>query len=188
MTYIEQMPFMGILVITLAVWCVFMQLYHRINREYPNISHAFWLLLSSGYASIFIVLYLWPVSFRALSPDCYIGRVQLIPFHTIMQTSCLHTVGNLAVPFFMPFFLRYNFYRESVKKTMLCSFFIAAMIEPAQFMINQCTRFPNFVVDIDDCILQVTGCAIGIGVIAIRRRVLRKGQSDKCRHSGKAIK
>ena len=182
------MPFMGILITSLAVWGVWMWIYHCIKREYPNISHAFWLMLSSGYASIFIVLYLWPVSSRALSPDYYIGKVQLIPFHTIMQTSCLHTVGNLAVPFFMPFFLHYNFYKESVKKTMLCSFFIVAMIEPAQFMINQCTRFPNFVVDIDDCILQVTGCAIGIGVIAFRRRVLRKGQSNKFPHPGRSIK
>lgn len=188
LTYIEQIPYMGVFIITLAVWGIRMGLYYCIKRENPKITHIFWLLLSSGYAVIFIVFYIWPVSFKALSPEYNIGKVQMIPFHTMMQTSCLHIAGNLAIPFLLPFLLHYNFLSQSVKKTMLYSLLVAAMIEPVQLMINRCTHFPNFVVDIDDWILQVIGCAIGVGVISFWRLVIRKDQFYKRPPSGRCRK
>ncbi len=45
------------------------------------------------------------------------------------------------------------------------------MIEPAQFLINRLTRFPKYVVDIDDSIMQISGCIIGLMLVSVFRQM-----------------
>lgn len=51
------------------------------------------------------------------------------------------------------------------------SVFLAVMIEPARFLINRLTRFSKYVVDIDDSIMQISGCIIGLMLVGVFRQM-----------------
>ena len=63
--------------------------------------------------------------------------------------------------------LIYIILRASVKKISIISILAGIFIEPIQLLINLITGFPNYVIDIDDFMLQIAGILVGLFIITL---------------------
>ena len=60
--------------------------------------------------------------------------------------------------------------RASVKKISIISILAGIFIEPIQLLINLITGFPNYVIDIDDFMLQIAGILVGLFIITLAEK------------------
>ncbi|MFJ7819823.1 VanZ family protein [Bacillus toyonensis] len=92
---------------------------------------------------------------------------QLIPFHEIYKTffitgNYIQVFGNLLLLFPLGVYMGLLSKKAiSVKYVFKMSLFTTLMIEIIQLIIDYITFMPNKIFDVDDIILNVTGCLLG---------------------------
>jgi glycopeptide antibiotics resistance protein len=74
-------------------------------------------------------------------------------------------IGNILVTVPLPWLLYWDFRRLGAKKAGALAMLLTLLIEPFQALIDLLYRFPANVIDVDDAILNASGCIIGIFAI-----------------------
>lgn len=169
-TYLSQFPYNDLFVLSCQIWILYIGYYLLKHKSYIG----FRKLIISGFTVLYIVFF-WQLYVR-IPPCRAIGKspyviLQMVPFHTIKHSNYISTFGNLVMLIFLPIALYLNL--GSFKWTWIVSIFISVMIEPVQFLIDWMTRFPQYVVDIDDTIMQMSGCIIGLLLVSGFRQLGR---------------
>lgn len=167
-TYLYQFPYGNIFTTTGLLWLIYMGFYLLKHKSCVSLKRLIASGLSILYIVLFLTLFVIPSSFRPAKEGPYI-ILQLVPFHTIKYSNYISTFGNLIMLIFLPIILYLNL--GSLKKICIFAGLIPVMIEPVQFIIDWLTRFPNFVVDIDDFILQLSGSIIGLFFVISFRHI-----------------
>lgn len=164
-TYLTQFPYENIFVTSVLIWIGYYALKGKrpVNRKDFILSG-----LNILYFVSLVFLYFIPASYTPIHRGPYM-ILQPVPFRTIQSSSFIHLSGHIIIVMLVPILLRLNAF--SFRKICSLSLLTALTIEPLQFVINAITRFPNFVIDIDDFILQLSGCTIGIICIAVLPRI-----------------
>jgi glycopeptide antibiotics resistance protein len=93
-----------------------------------------------------------------------------VPFKTIMEyvrmghIGILFTqiIGNILVTLPLPFVVWFYSGQRKIKQVCVLSLIATAAIEPAQLLINVFLGGPSNIIDVDDLILNLVGCALGL--------------------------
>ena len=171
-TYLSYFPFQKILLIAIFFWITYIVFWGKEN--YKEFILNFKRLIISGitmiYTMYFIYIYLMPRSFGA-THEPYI-LFQLVPFKTISSINFINIIGHILIIMLMPLLI--YAITNSIRKARVYSIAITVMIEPLQMFIDWCSRFPHFVIDIDDFILQMMGCVLGMILVVMYRQLFQK--------------
>ena len=170
-TYLAQFPFGTLAGLAVVVTGAFAALYFMRHRTSPSLS---WLLLRAAtiyYLLLFLALFWYPATLRGTQDDASLLPlvIQLIPLSTLLHADPVSTWGTFAL--LVPLPVLVYLHCRSMKRTCAAALVIALLIEPVQLLINTLTGFPNFVVDVDDVLLQLLGCVAGMLVIAAAKRL-----------------
>lgn len=184
-TYISQIPYGAILITAGVIWILYMGFYKIKHKCTMSLSQAIKSGVSIAYIVLFITLYATPASYRPAREGPYL-ILQLIPFNTIKYSNYISTFGNMLMLLFVPILLYLNL--NSLKKTCIFAVLIPVLIEPGQFIIDWLTRFPNFVVDVDDFMLQFAGSMIGLLLILLFRKMVKRQRIYLCERGKKTWK
>ncbi|KAB2399950.1 VanZ family protein [Bacillus cereus] len=112
----------------------------------------------------FPIMYLYKSSSAEITQSMF---YQLIPFHEIYKTffvtgNYIQVFGNLLLLFPLGVYMGLLSKKAvSVKYVFKISLFTTLTIETVQLIIDYITFMPNKIFDIDDIILNVTGCLLG---------------------------
>jgi glycopeptide antibiotics resistance protein len=93
-----------------------------------------------------------------------------VPFKTITDyirrghigIFVIQIVGNIFVTLPLPFVVWAYSRRRNMKRVCLVSLLLTAAIEPVQLLINLFLGGPSNIIDVDDFILNLFGCALGL--------------------------
>lgn len=167
LTYLSYIPIQTILLTAICIWIAFLAFYFIRYKSFTlNFKWFILPLLGSIYSLFFLYFYLFPRSFGA-THEPYI-LFQPVPFQTIASSHLLSIIGHVLMMMVMPLLI--YAVANSAKKAVIYSLVVATLIEPLQMLIDWFSRFPHFVVDIDDFILQIIGCVLGWGIVMIFSR------------------
>ncbi len=165
-TYLSQLSLVGPLALTACIVLLYIASHRLARGRCPTYRHVALISATVLYAAVIGTLFLLP---RSLEPAKTAPHVvlQLVPAQSIASGSPIGTIGNLAA--FIPLPALVYAHTRSLRATGIVGIAAPALIEPTQLLIDVLTRFPNFVVDIDDLMLQVAGGAIGVALVALAR-------------------
>lgn len=93
-----------------------------------------------------------------------------VPFRTIMAYAkrgnillfVTQIIGNILVILPLPLVVWFCSRKRNMKRVCLVSLIITAAIEPLQLLINIYLGGPTNIIDIDDLILNLVGCTLGL--------------------------
>jgi glycopeptide antibiotics resistance protein len=74
----------------------------------------------------------------------------------------MQVAGNILVTLPLPFVVWFCSRGRKMKKVCAVSLIVTAAIEPVQLLINLFLGGPSNIIDVDDLILNLTGCAAGL--------------------------
>lgn len=105
------------------------------------------------------------------NPSPYYGNY--IPFKTITEyvkdlktghffIFITQVAGNILITVPLPFVVRFCLRKRKMSRICTVSLILTAAIEPLQLLINIFLGGPSNIIDIDDLILNLTGCALGL--------------------------
>ena len=108
-----------------------------------------------------------------------------IPFATIWEyisrghiaMFLLQVAGNLLVTFPLPLVVWHYIPKQSIKSVCFISLIITALIEPVQLLINMILGGPSNIIDVDDLILNLAGCVLGLLLAVVVNRLLKGRQN-----------
>jgi glycopeptide antibiotics resistance protein len=100
------------------------------------------------------------------------------PFRTILEyvnrghfgILLTQVAGNVLVTLPLPFVVWFCQPKRKMRRVCAVSIIITALIEPVQLLINIVLGGPSNIIDIDDLILNLAGCAIGLLIVAAVNR------------------
>ncbi|WP_348638090.1 VanZ family protein [Bacillus thuringiensis] len=136
----------------------------------------------------FPIMYLYKSSGPEITQSMF---YQLIPFHEIYKTffvtgNYIQVFGNLLLLFPLGVYMGLLSKRAvSVRYVFKISLFTTLTIEIVQLIIDYITFMPNKVFDVDDIILNVTGCLLGWLFLKFMSSELEKLQIPTAFHNGK---
>jgi len=98
-----------------------------------------------------------------------------IPFKTIMEFAgsgsfglfVTQIAGNILVIIPLPFVVWLYSRKRAMKRVCLVSLIITTAIEPMQLLLNILIGGPTNIIDIDDLILNLVGCALGLLLLKV---------------------
>jgi glycopeptide antibiotics resistance protein len=118
------------------------------------------------------------------NPEPWYGNY--IPFATIWEyidegnpwLFLMQVAGNVLITLPLPLVLRFYLPRLRMKRVGAVSLIITALIEPVQLLINMVLGGPSNIIDVDDLILNLVGCGLGLWLMAAitRLRAARAGR------------
>jgi glycopeptide antibiotics resistance protein len=108
-----------------------------------------------------------------------------IPFNTIwayirkgnIWICLMQIAGNVLVTLPLPLVIWFCSPKRSMKRVCAVSLIITALIEPVQLLINLILGGPSNIIDVDDLILNLIGCGLGLLFAAAANR-LRKARNS----------
>ena len=178
-TYISQFPLGNVLLAALfvggALWVVVWRLRGR-TASWPRVLAT---IAAFGYLVVLCAVFLFP----PINPLAFEGNREPILLTTVLQTDLFHTIKStslsvslLMASAFVPLPAVLCVILQSAKWASILSICIACLIEPAQLLIDCVTRFPRYVVDIDDAFLMIVGVTIGLAGLLLVRWARRSGR------------
>jgi glycopeptide antibiotics resistance protein len=108
-----------------------------------------------------------------------------IPFATIWEyisqgnilIFLMQVAGNVLVTSPLPLVVWFYSPKRIMKRVCAASLIITALIEPVQLLINFVHGGPSNIIDVDDLILNLAGCGLGLLLAAVANR-LWKARAD----------
>lgn len=172
-TYLAHFPFGALFGLTFIITGVSAAIHFVRRKPSPSFS---WLLLRAatvGYVLLFLFVFWFPTALRGTRSDTSLLplAIQQVPLNTVLNASPLSVWGISALLAPLPVLV--YFHVHSIKRACVVAFSVAVLIEPVQLLVNVLTGFPNFVVDVDDTLLQLLGCLAGMLVIVIGKRLMK---------------
>lgn len=169
-TYLARFPFETVFYLTLFITGALVALFYVRRSKLPAPT---WIALRAtaiGYAVLFLLVFWYPSALQGSAADtALLSRViQLTPLHTISSANPLSSWGTCAMLLPLPILIYLHI--DSAAFACATALAIALSIEPIQLAINMATGFPNFVVDVDDIVLQLLGCLAGMLAVALCQR------------------
>lgn len=169
-TYLTQFPFETVFYLTLFITGALVALFYVRRSKLPSPT---WIALRAatiGYAVLFLMVFWYPSALQGSAADAaLLSRViQLTPLHTISTANPLSSWGTCAMLLPLPILIFLHI--DSTALACTAALAVALSIEPIQLVINMATGFPNFVVDVDDVLLQLLGCLAGMLAVALCQR------------------
>lgn len=167
-TYIRQIPDLKIFIMLFIVLSIF-GIYSFVKKKRSH------FLYDRLYSDCFILCFLIGIyfsptvirkSFDSISPWL---TLQTIPFKTLKNLGFISIAGHIVLTMPIPILI-YIILRASVKKISIISILAGIFIEPIQLLINLITGFPNYVIDIDDFMLQIAGILVGLFIITLAEK------------------
>ena len=162
--YLQQFPYGNLLMIAILISLLYLAYHTFLYRSLIVSKKVILVGCSIFYAVFFASVYLLPKSFHA-SPYAPSIPLQQIPFQTILHSDYRSILGNILM--LLPGSLLFYLHCGSLKKSTIFAVLLPLSIEPLQFLINTLSHFPNFVIDIDDLILQFLGSMLGLLFVII---------------------
>ena len=143
------------------------------SREYNlSLKKQIHFLYDRLYSDCFLLFFLIDIYFSptvirksidSISPWL---TLQTISFKTLKNLGFISIAGHIVLTMPIPILI-YIILRASVKKISIISILAGIFIEPIQLLINLITGFPNYVIDIDDFMLQIAGILVGLFIITL---------------------
>lgn len=175
LTYLSQLPLAG----ALGVAAFMTLLYAIAHKVAAGTAPSYRRLALAGvtflYACLFALLFLVPSSLQPTTAVNLGAVVQLVPFRTIAHASPAGTIGNALA--LLPLPILAHLHGLARKQVIMLALLVPLLIEPAQLLIDALTGFPNFVVDIDDLIMQLAGSLLGLGIVTLMERRAARDRS-----------
>ena len=156
-TYIRQIPDLKIFIMLFIVLGIF-GIYSFVKKN-ESTFYMIGYILTAFYCVFLIDIYFSPTVIRK-SID------SIIPFKTLKNLGFISIAGHIVLTMPIPILI-YIILRASVKKISIISILAGIFIEPIQLLINLITGFPNYVIDIDDFMLQIAGILVGLFIITL---------------------
>ena len=109
------------------------------------------------------------------------------PFRTIMEyinrghigLFFSQVAGNILVTLPFPFVVWFCSRKRNMKRVCLISLIITAVIEPVQILLNVFIGGPTNIIDIDDLILNILGCVLGLPLLTTVNRFYKARLRDE---------
>lgn len=177
-TYLAQFPFETVFYLTLVITGALVALFYTRHSMLPALTWVALRAATIGYAVLFLLVFWYPSALQGSAADAaLLSRVvQLTPLHTISTADPLSSWGTCAMLLPLPILIYLHI--DSAALACTAALAVALSIEPIQLVINMATGFPNFVVDVDDVLLQLLGCLAGMLAIALcQRRAIRSAST-----------
>ncbi|MCL1879978.1 MAG: VanZ family protein [Actinomycetia bacterium] len=145
------------------------------------------------FLSAFYVIVACHVLFDITKQGIYAGTSPYYGNYTPLKTIMLFArnihstlfltqiAGNILITMPLPFVLWFYSQRRLMGRVCLVSLMITAAIEPLQLLINIYLGGPANIIDVDDLILNLTGCLLGLLLLAIVNGI-RKPKRHHGRH------
>lgn len=167
-TYIRQIPDLKIFIMLFIVLGI-LGIYSFVKKN-ESIFYMIGYILTAFYCVFLIGIYFSPTVIRksidSISPWL---TLQTIPFKTLKNLGFISIAGHIVLTMPIPILI-YIILRASVKKISIISILAGIFIEPIQLLINLITGFPNYVIDIDDFMLQIAGILVGLFIITLAEK------------------
>ncbi|MDR1272579.1 MAG: D-alanyl-D-alanine carboxypeptidase family protein, partial [Clostridiales Family XIII bacterium] len=124
--------------------------------------------LGLWYAAIAIDLLFKARTLLMNEPGDPFEAVNLVPFKTIAEYiyegDHIQIMGNFLILFPLPALLHFNFPKMGLRALSTAAFCTAILLEPLQLLVNIITGTAANVIDIDDFLLNASGCFLGLQV------------------------
>ena len=154
-TYIRQIPDLKIFIMLFIVLGIF-GIYSFVKKNESTFYMIGYIL--TAFYCVFLI--------DSISPWM---TLQTIPFKTLKNLGFISIAGHIVLTMPIPILI-YIILRASVKKISIISILAGIFIEPIQLLINLITGFPNYVIDIDDFMLQIAGILVGLFIITLAEK------------------
>ena len=167
-TYIRQIPDLKIFIMLFIVLGIF-GIYSFVKKN-ESTFYMIGYILTAFYCVFLIDIYFSPTVIRksidSISPWM---TLQTIPFKTLKNLGFISIAGHIVLTMTIPILI-YIILKASVKKISIISILAGIFIKPIQLLINLITGFPNYVIDIDDFMLQIAGILVGLFIITLAEK------------------
>ena len=154
-TYIRQIPDLKIFIMLFIVLGI-LGIYSFVKKNESTFYMIGYIL--TAFYCVFLI--------GSISPWL---TLQTIPFKTLKNLGFISIAGHIVLTMPIPILI-YIILRASVKKISIISILAGIFIEPIQLLINLITGFPNYVIDIDDFMLQIAGILVGLFIITLAEK------------------